>query len=194
MCAWNPISITAIGPPTAAPRTTAADWNIVSYAGARRESRRWCASCADSIVWEARQNCITRWRERPLLVVVFVVCRLLFQLYHFAESAQIRLLRRPGRLAQLAAVVGVVALLGAERVRAHGFVRSGGVLRQRQGRVLEPLHSLGRNLAAECARGNRPFPDRVAAVVEIYAAGTRRLGLGIGRAGFPRGTRGGRGL
>ena len=98
--------------------------------GERAGSRRWCASCANSIAWEAPRSSVTRCPEsardvllaaaaRPRLaaILVLVALGLLLELEPVAELAQIRLSSAAPRLAELAAVVGVVALHGAQGVR-----------------------------------------------------------------------------
>ena len=97
-------------------------------------------------------------------------------LSHSLKLVEILLARRLRLLAELAAVVGVVALDGAQRIRLDLVERGRRILGKRQSRVFELLQPLGRHLAAEGAGGDRPLPDRVAAIVELHAAGLRRLG------------------
>ncbi len=63
MRAWSRSNTTAIEPRTAPRRTIAGGSKQVRAAGVKRASRRWCGSCASSIVWEVRPSCDTRSRS-----------------------------------------------------------------------------------------------------------------------------------
>src|SRR5579863_2715666 len=110
-------------------------------------------------------------RGARLSFAVLVAGRLFLQLEKLAQAPQVFLARRRRRFAELAAVIRVVALLGAERIGANRFHRRGRIVGDREGGVFETSQPLGRYLAAVGAGGGGPFPDRVAAVVEFDPPG-----------------------